>query len=100
MRKGRNSERLSNHLGVAASRNVAQPQALLAVVIHDVEDVFAVGRDGDDRRKIGYFGPPSPDYVNPRSGFMARGVRKCPKFAYFCEWCLEKVEYEDSLAER
>src|ERR1700691_274694 len=39
----------SDDLGVAAGGNVAQPQALMAVVVDDVEDIFAVWGDGNER---------------------------------------------------
>jgi hypothetical protein len=40
--------RLGRHdLSVAIGGNVPQPQAVLAFVLHYAEDVFTVGRDGD-----------------------------------------------------
>jgi hypothetical protein len=35
-----------HNLSVAVGRNIAQPQALLPFVIHHMQDIFAIGRNG------------------------------------------------------
>ena len=46
--------RRRNDLGVAVGGDVADPEALQAVVIQHVEDVFGIGRNGDKRSLAGF----------------------------------------------
>ena len=41
-------------MGVALSGDIAQPEALLAVFVLDVEDVVSIGRNGRERGFAGF----------------------------------------------
>jgi hypothetical protein len=57
--------KLGRHdLSVAVRRNVAQPQALLTFVSHHVQDVFAIGRDGDQLGFAGFADAPNQPLVS------------------------------------